>query len=221
MRSSKMINRWILATLLALGLGLVSSCSDTVRDAQMSQFRSIEGLADQLFKMKILTKSDRLLVVRMPFPARVTMGRRSASGQAERLFFDDAFVAGLLKNGAVVLQNMAAVDSPEQAAVDEALARIGTMPGLLSAAGKLPQDGKLLEVGGRCVSLGKIGSSLTDLGITKVLLYRWVYHRTLAETEPDGDSTFDGDRVFVRVVDPSTGYIIWSDLLVSRQQLAY
>ena len=231
MRSSHTMSRWVLATVLALGLGLAAGCSDTVRDSQTSQFRSIESLTDQLFKMKILTKSDRLLVVRMPFPVRVALGRRSASGQAEQLFFDDALVAGLLKNGAVVLQDMDVGESPEQVAVDQAVARLMPLPGrqatndllpqLLSVAGKLPQAGKLLEIGGRCIPLGKIGSTLTDLGITKVLLYRWVYHSRQANIEPEGNSSFDGNRVFVRVVDASTGYIIWSDLLVSRQQSAY
>lgn len=214
------LTRGILVGLL--GLASLAGCSDTIREHQMPEFHSIEHLTDLLFKMNVLTNKDRLLVVRLPYPQ--SPSDPDAPSKAAQDFFEDSFVAGLLKDGAVVLQDLAITNSPITGALDGAIAHLSTAPGasasaeltaLLEASRTLAPSELYVDVGGRTVAIGRTGNVLTDDGITKVVLYRWVYHSAPSD---DGDETgYTGNRVFVRIIDAATGYVIWSDLLVSPE----
>lgn len=219
--------------LLLAALLLGSGCTPQLRDIQIDQYRSVRYLADHLFNTNILTRKDRLLVIRLGGPVLLEASELPAGSD---LFFDDAFVTGLVSNGAIVLQKMD-INPPQGPAIRQTLdvqldakvaPKLPIRPMFQAATGSFTEIGTLvkdesaktredlldIKIDGDHFITRKVKDSLISFGITKLLIYRWVYH------SGGGNSPYSDrympmqNRAFVRIVDVATGYIVWSDLLL-------
>lgn len=193
----------ILRFAATLGLaGLLAGCAPTLADIQFEQYRSVRVFADHLFTNGILTKKDRLLVVRLGYPLYLSGDAARNIDPGRDLFFEDSFVSGLLQNGAVVLEKMDVNPPPAQREADN--------------AARSDRDLLLLVNEGQPVAVGKVRDALTGFGLTKVVVYRWVYHAQNLTPGAQGVRNPPVlNRAFVRVLDATSGYLIWSGFLSS------
>lgn len=187
--------------LLLAVAGLVAGCAPALADVQQEQYRSVRGFADHLFSNGVLSKKDRLLVVRLSYPLFLAGDAARSPDPGRELFFEDAFVSGLLQNGAVVLEKLDINPAPKDGA---------------DRGARSERDLLLLVSEGQPVAVGKVRDALTSFGLTKVVLYRWVYHaQNLMPGVQGPRNPAVQNRAFVRVLDATSGYVIWSGLISS------
>jgi ribosomal protein S24E len=206
---------------LSLGL-LLTACAPQLRDLQVEHYRSIKAFAGQLVEGGVITPQDRLLVIRTDY-------RTVMDGDADThvktdptrdQFFEDALVSGLTSHGAGVLQNLVVNPFLARRELEETVTKVaGGTPNLaMVAEWAAKARANDLEVGtpGGHVAVRKVRDALTAFGVTKILIYRWVYHSENGTPGGSGSTKPPvGNRVFVRIVDATSGYVTWSDLLSS------
>lgn len=187
--------------LLLAAASLAAGCAPTLADVQHEQYRSVRVFADHLFSNGVLTKKDRLLVVRLSYPLLLAGDAARSPDPGRERFFEDAFVSGLLQNGAVVLEKLDVNPPPKDGA---------------DRGARSERDLLLLVSEGQPVAVGKVRDALTSFGLTKVVIYRWVYHaQNLTPGVQGARSPAVQNRAFVRVLDATSGYVIWSGLISS------